>query len=108
MGHGSIEDSGHLQLQISRFIDFVESDHSVIPTDFRLCRFLGAPMQALSGLDGFEAARRTLDAYREDWLLRRLEENPKLAGIYSSWLKNDSGGARELCLRISAGEAPFD
>ena len=103
-----LETGEDLILQIGNFIEFVESDDSIIPTDFRLCRFLGVSTQAIGKMDGFEEAMELLEAFREDWFLRRIEENPKLAGFYLGRLKSGSGAKGALTVTLRGADEPFD
>lgn len=93
--------------QISKFIAFVEENEGLIPTDFRLCRFLGVSVQRLRQMDGGEAMD-LLEAFREDWLLRRIEQNPKLASFYLSRMKGLSEGRNELVVTLKGADEPFD
>lgn len=97
-----------LLTKVCEFIDFVEEDRSVIPTDFRLCRFLGVSLAQLEELEGFDEAQALLDAFREDYFMRRIEDNPKLASLYLSRLKSASADKGGLVVTLNGATQPFD
>jgi hypothetical protein len=93
--------------KLEQFIQYCDSKQ-IDPTDYQLSRFFGISLTTLDRYragdnedsvakdkdkyKGFGAALKKLDAYREDYALRQVSANPKLAGHVAFKLKQAHWG----------------